>query len=286
MKHNVRVTLLLALLFISAQIAGLVITDAYIDKAQTQATGETQWKELPTIAGMPVERPDLQPGTTIWYVLLAILVGTLLILLIIKLGKIFLWKIWFFLAITLCLQISLGAFIADIFALLLAIGLAFFKLIKPNVIIHNISEVFIYGGLAAIFVPILNTVYAFILLLLLSVYDMYAVWKSKHMVKLASFQAEKGIFAGLLIPYTYPKPGKKKVKIKTAVLGGGDIGLPLIFAGTLLKTDPFWHALIISGCATLSLLALLFASKKDTFYPAMPFLTVGCALGYVIVSFL
>jgi len=286
MKHNLRITLTLVFLFIGAQAAGLFVTDAYIDKAQTQATGQTQWKELPTIAGVPVERPEMHPSTTVWYVLIAILIGTLLILLIIKLGKVLIWKVWFFLAILLCLQISLGAFLPDLFALILAALLTFFKLIKPNVIIHNISEIFVYGGLAAIFVPILTTVYAFILLLLLSLYDMYAVWKSKHMVKLASFQAEKGIFAGLMIPYKYPKPGKKKIKVKTAVLGGGDIGLPLIFAGTLLKTNPLWHALIVSLFATLSLLALLLASKKNTFYPAMPFLTIGCALGYVVVSFL
>src|SRR4030042_824347 len=120
MKHPIKITLLLTTLFAIAQVLGLIITDNYIDKAATEATGQTTWEELPTIAGMKVERPDLAPEISVWYILAALLIGTLLILLIIKLGKMILWKIWFFIAITLCLQISLAAFMKDYVALILA----------------------------------------------------------------------------------------------------------------------------------------------------------------------
>lgn len=285
MKHTIGITVLLTVMFLAAQVLGLVITDQYVDKEKTAATGETEWKELPSIAGVEVERPDMAPEISIWYIIAALLVGTLIILLIMKLGKMFLWKIWFFIAITLCLQIALAAFIPDVYALVLAILLAILKLVKPNVIIHNLSELFIYGGLAVIFVPILNVMYAFVLLIALSIYDAYAVWKSKHMVKMATAQAQSGIFAGLLVPYIMPKK-KGKGKPKTAVLGGGDIGFPLIFAGVTLKTTGMTDALVISLFAAISLFALLSLSKKDRFYPAMPFLTVGCALGYVVTLFI
>jgi len=280
MKHILRVTLVLTILFAIAQVVGLVVTDSYIDKIATETTGELQWKELPSIAGVDVERPDVEPKVSIWYIVAAILLGTGLILLIIKLGKTFLWKLWFFLAITVCLQVALAAFVSETVALILALLFAFFKIVRPNVILHNFSELFLYGGLAAIFVPILNVFYAFILLLVLSVYDAYAVWKSKHMVKMAKFQASSGIFAGLLIPYKVKVKRKKEVKV--AVLGGGDIGFPLIFAGTVLKTSGFLPALIIVLFSTIALFGLLWLSKKDRFYPAMPFITAGCVVGYLV----
>jgi len=45
-------------------------------------------------------------------------------------------------------------------------------------------------------------------------------------------------------------------------------------------------ALIVSFVTMLSLLVLLFYGKKGKFYPAMPILTLGCFLGYLIVKFI
>ena len=76
-----------------------------------------------------------------------------------------------------------------------------------------------------------------------------------------------------LIPY----------KRGAAILGGGDIGFPLLFAGVAMKVFGF-KALIVSGFATLSLLFLFWMSEKKKFYPAMPFLTAGCFLGYAVLN--
>lgn len=245
-------------------------------------SGELVWKELPSIGGVHFERPDVEPEVSIWYIVGAVLIGTLLILLIIHFGRVLLWKLWFYFAIVLCLQIAIAAFMPASFSFILALIAGWFKVFRPNLYIHNFTELFVYGGLAVIFVPILNVLYAFILLILLSIYDMYAVWKSKHMIKMAQFQTKSGIFAGLLLPY-----GSKKVKrgvgkpARTAVLGGGDIGFPLIFAGTVLVVNGFVPALFVVFGSSLSLLVLLLLSQKDKFYPAMPFLTLGCAVGYL-----
>jgi len=287
MKHTLVVTSFLVILFFAAQLIGLSVTQSYIDVQASMEEGETVWKDLPSVAGVKVDRPDVEPETSIWYILAAVVVGTLLILLIIKYGKTLLWKLWFYLAIVLCLQIALAAFITPLIAFILALLLGWFKVFKPNLYLHNLSELFVYGGLAAIFVPILNVFYAFVLLIALSVYDMYAVWKSKHMVKMAKFQTESGIFAGLMLPYKLPKlTGKVKKKTRTAVLGGGDIGFPLIFAGTVMVASGYLNAVIVAIGASLALCGLLWAGQKDKFYPAMPFLTIGCALGYVVTFLL
>ncbi len=281
MKHSWVVTYFLLVLFFVAQVIGLQITQSYIDFQASQIEGKLVWKALPSIGGIKLERPDVEPQVSILYILVAVVIGTLLILLIIRFGKVLLWKLWFYFAVVLCLQIALAAFIPALFSLILAIVLGVFKVFRPNLYIHNATELFLYGGLAAIFVPILNVLYAFILLVVLSCYDMYAVWKSKHMIKLAKFQTKSGIFAGLLLPYAVPAVRGPKKSVRTAVLGGGDIGFPLIFSGTVLAASGFVPALIVSVGSTAALFVLLLLSQKDKFYPAMPFLTLGCALGYL-----
>ena len=176
------------------------------------------------------------------------------------------------------------------------------KIFKPKVWLHNLSEIFIYGGLAAIFVPVMNVFSAFMLLLLISIYDMYAVWHSKHMIKLAEFTNETNVFAGLSIPYERSSGKLKgkftgklvKSKIRNAILGGGDIGFPLLFAGTVLKTlvmtdvlyIAFLKTLIIPIFTAIALLMLFIKGNKNKFYPAMPFLSIGCLVGYGIILLL
>lgn len=291
MKHGLWLTCTLVLLFLAAQYIGLGIANSYIDYKTTEETGNFTVYDLPAVAGMEMSRPELEEETSWLYIIGAVLVGTVLILLLIKWGRINIWKVWFLLAVTVCLTAAFGSFLPVIAANILGIGLALWKVIKPNFYIHNITELFIYGGLCAIFFPVLSIPAAALLLLAISAYDMYAVWRSKHMVKLADFQKDTGLFAGLVLPYRKgqslapPKTVKQTSggsDARTAVLGGGDIGFPLLFAAAVLKTAGFLSAAIIPPFAALALLLLLVYAKKDRYYPAMPFISAGCAVGFLV----
>ncbi|MDP6548168.1 MAG: presenilin family intramembrane aspartyl protease [Candidatus Woesearchaeota archaeon] len=293
MKHTLKITLLLVSLFFITQVVGLSITNNYIDHQITTVSGITTFEALP----YKLERPQIKESTSYLWLLSAILVGTLLLLVLMKFKKTSLWKLWFFLAVFSTMAIAFSAFIDHTIAAILAFILALIKIYKPITLIQNLTEVFIYGGLAAIFVPIINIFAAFMLLMLISIYDIIAVRYTKHMVKLAKFQTKSKVFAGLLIPYgkgeivTKEKEISKKRGGRIAVLGGGDIGFPLIFAGVVMKdlmlNNPeligFLKTLIIPLFVSLALLYLLVRSRKDKFYPAMPYLTVGCVIGYLIV---
>jgi presenilin-like A22 family membrane protease len=258
MKHTLKVTIILVSLFLLAQIIGLLVTGNYLKQ-----------ERLP----YDIERPEIEEKTAPISIFIIILVATGIALFLIKIGAFKIWKAWFFIGVLFTLLIAFGAFVNEIIALILAAVLAIIKIFKPNVIIHNFTELFIYAGLAGIFVPILNLLAISILLLVISIYDMIAVWKTKHMVKLAKFQSKVKLFAGLAVPY-----GKDKL----AVLGGGDIGFPLLFAGVVLKTTNMLNALIVVLFVCLALFGLFIYSKKNRFYPAMPFLTIGCGLGYLV----
>ncbi len=289
MKHNWPVTVILVFLFLLAQVVGLAVIHSYVDVVKTSQTGKVEWKALPSIGGYGIDRPQAAPTTSVVYILAAVLIGTILILLIVRWKSVMLWKLWFWLAVLLCLHIAFAAFMSSAYALVLALILSTLKVFRPSVIVHNATELFIYGGLAVIFVPLLTPLTAIVLLGLISVYDMYAVWRSEHMAHMAQFQASSGVFAGLLLPYAPKKimlkAPTKQGKLRTAILGGGDIGFPLIFAGVVMKTAGL-QAVLISFGAALALFALLFFGQKKRFYPAMPFLTAGCLVGYGLVLLL
>lgn len=297
MKHNLKITIILVAMFIFAQIIGLFIISNYLDFEQTRQKGEAVFIEPPY-----GERPEIEDQTySFIHISIAIIIGTLIVFLFIKLKWFGFWKVWYWFAILACLTYAFGAFIPKeyrLFPAILALIFATFKVLRPGLIVNNIVELFIYGGLASIFVPeFINFFSATILLIVISLYDMYAVWKSKHMVKLANFQTDSKIFAGLSIPYKMPKlnfkrsQSSKTKKVKTAILGGGDIGFPLLFSGTVLKSlaisysaiTAFSLTLIITFFTALSLLGLLLLSKKNKFYPAMPFISVGCFVGYLML---
>ncbi len=292
MKHSPSVTATLLVLFLSANFIGLFVLNSYVDLAATSEAGVTSYRELPS----GIQRPDIAPEQSYIFIAIAIFIGTVLLLLIIKFRKFSLWRLWYFLSVFVALTVALAAFFPAVVAWLLSLAAALWKILRPNFIIHNLTELFIYGGLAVIFVPIMNIFSASILLLLISAYDMYAVWKSGHMVKMAEFQAASRLFAGLAVPKSFKgiaKPASMHLQDDAlskedgvAILGGGDIGFPLLFAGVVMSQFGFSKALIIPVFASLGLAFLFAISRKGKFYPAMPFISAGCFAGYAFLRFL
>lgn len=319
MKHDLPITILLIIIFVVSQLVGLILVNTDI-KEVTNINGN-----LTVVHSEPViPRPDTTGAESFIYLAIGILIGTLIVLLLARFNKFRIWKYWFLLAVFLAVSIALGVVVPTIFAFIIGFILALWKILKPNIVIHNLTEVLMYSGIAVLIVPIFNIFWVFILLLVISVYDMFAVWQSKHMIKMATFQTDSKVFAGLLIPYKkvkegfkiinmkhestelksqpLQKPSKKKTNIplpnenpdeaqRNAILGGGDIAFPLIFAGVAMdnfitqgmtSVNAFYHSLIIVGFSTIALALLLIYAKKDRFYPAMPFISAGCFVGYLI----
>lgn len=295
MKHTLTVTLAIVGIFLLSQMLGLYTVNRYIS---IEIVGGVVTIEHPPTALGP--QPEItEKSYSFIPITIAILVGTMLVFLLMRfrLGRF--WQYWFLLAVWFTLAISFGVYINKSVALVLALILAFLKVFKRNIFIHNFTEPFIYTGVAIIILPFLNLFSGFMLLLVISVYDIIAVWKSKHMIKLAQFQTQNKLFAGLSIPYrrTEKMPKGKvmvkgpPIKAKSAILGGGDIAFPLLFSIAVFENSilnnvapsmAFLRTSIIPVFAAIALLLLLIKAKKDTFYPAMPFITAGCLIGYTV----
>lgn len=275
MKHNLPLIAILTLMFFLSHIIGLFVISHYLP-AETQ---------LP----LAIQKPQLNEKTSYLPVFIAILLASAIILILLKLKAFSVWRFWFLLSAFLTLAVAFASFLPELIAVALAIILSLLKIYRPNIYIHNLTELFIYGGLVAIFVPMFSVKSAIILLILISIYDMIAVWKTKHMIKMAEAQKKLRVFAGMSIPYREKPIGRviktaKKVKQKftAAILGGGDIGFPLLFSGAVLKSYGFSHAIIVSAAAAVSLFLLFLFAKRKKYYPAMPFLSIGCFIGLLI----
>lgn len=283
MKHKISITVLLLGLFLVAQLVGLFVIDRGVIPSFFQQKSEANGSF----------------GTLLNMVLSFVIAITLFFFLIQYKWKIFL-KIWFGLVILLTLAIVINSFFYMcglsgenyfFYSVLIAFPFTILKIFRPRIIIHNLTEIFIYSGLALIFVDFLSPLTVLALLVLVSFYDMWAVWHSEVMQKMAKFQmSEMKIFNGFLIPYLTREmkqklrksKEKKKIKVPVAILGGGDIAFTLIPAGVFLKSFGWIPAFFVVCGGLFGLAYLLFNSKKKRFYPAMPFITLGIFLAILI----
>lgn len=308
MKHSLIITALLLGMFFLTQLVGLGVVASYAPEKQEVI----QFKDNQTIITnitvyhLPygVEPPqNLEPKSSLTSIIIALIIAIVLMVLLMRLQAELFLRIWFFVVVAIAIGITFFAalpktFTYSLITLLIALPLAYIKVFKRNLIIHNLTEVFIYPGIAAIFVPLVTVTTAIILLILISLYDMYAVWHTGFMQRMARYQIRTlKIFSGFFIPYlskeqrtqlaNIKSPAKtKRVKVQLAILGGGDVVFPIIIAGVVVQQLSFWHGLLISIGATLALALLFYLSKKGKFYPAMPFISIGCflalALAYLI----
>ena len=303
MKHNIKITVILILLFVLTQFIGLFIISFY----------NSPLKTLPYGMQPPVE---VRESFSIYNLIITFILAISLFFILTKIKAEKIIKVWFFVVIVIALGLAFTPFFNvflkikepydSFIALAVGVIITYFKVIRRNLIIHNISEIIIYPGISAIFIPFLDVVRIIILLFIISLYDIWAVWHSDFMQKMAHYQINNlKIFTGFFIPYADKKQKEKikkikemskgknekffqeqirkaKVKVNLAILGGGDIIFPLITAGVFFIFFNFISSLIIIFFSVLSLFVLFLLAEKGKFYPAMPFLTIGIYLGMIL----
>lgn len=282
MRHLTKSTLTILLLFFISQLIGLVIVTQFIDHEKTALAGKAIFKEYPL---------DL-----LVFALIAVL--TIVVPFIYGAKTINVWKLYFFFAVLLCLTIAFGLFINEYIALLLAAVLSVLAVYKQDILIHNITEIIVPGGIVVIFIPLLEFLNIFNVpvfagfLIVISLIDIAFVFRKESGKKFARFLFKSEMIAAAVAPH------KKEKNVKAAVLKGGSsfIGLgdfvsPLFFTSVVMKElvlreaflTAFLKTLIIPllGAVALSVLAL--KSDKYMYYPAMPFISIGCFVGYGII---
>jgi presenilin-like A22 family membrane protease len=315
MKHNWKITILILSMFIMTQFIGLYVVNYYspIKVVNNVPQNVTTPNTLPYGLEPPPDNAQVNVWQILLYIIPAFIVAIAMFFVLTRFKAAFVLKAWFFIVVIIALSTSLIAFFPSsallfvLISLAISIPLAFFKIYRQNLWVHNITELFIYPGIAAVFVALLSGtdssnrgVYAIMaLLILISFYDIWAVWHSGIMQKMAKYQINKlKIFGGFIVPsisrgmrLKIKKMRKEKrrkgIRVNFAILGGGDVIFPIIAAGVVLRRFGFTNVLglqlplasiIIVLGATLGIGYLLFFGEKKKFYPAMPFISIGIFL--------
>jgi len=311
MKHNLKITSIILGMFLLTQFIGIIVLTADPLKVEAVIDGNIETISNPYLSWIDPPEAESQKDFIFLFSQLVIvfIIAIFLLFFLMKFKIEIFLRIWFFVVVSIALFLSFIAFekimpytielkTALIVALFLAILLAYFKIYKRNLLVHNLTEFLIYPGIAVIFVPILNVFTIISLLVLISVYDMWAVWHSGIMQKMAKYQIQKlNLFSGFFVPYVSKKVRlklkkmkkselkKKKIKVNVAILGGGDIIFPIITAGVMSNALGMISAILVILGATVGLAYLLYSSEKKKFYPAMPFISAGIFAG-ILISYL
>lgn len=301
MKHNWKITAIILAMFLLTQFIGLYVINQYSPVQQTVINPQTG--ESKNISFYPAENQlpygmqppeQTQKEANLVSLIISFAFAVLLIFLLMKFKLKVVLKLWFLAVVVLALGITFNAFLkmyltnAWLVALFFAVPFALLKVFRPSVIIHNFTELLIYPGIAVIFVSLFNAWwYAIIILVLISLYDAWAVWHSGIMQKMAKYQMQEvGVFGGLFIPHLTKKirgqiqalkkkNSKKKIKVRIAMLGGGDLAFTLIAAGIMMRAFGLTPALFVIFGAFSGLTYLFLTSSPKKVYPAMPFISAG-----------
>jgi len=229
--------------------------------------------------------------------ILNFLLATLFIFLILRFVKFekekgTIFKILFILAVSLGGLLFLETWLPEPLSLIFVFVLIFWWLKKPSVLIQDLLIILGIAGTGSILGLSLNPLMVILLLVIFSIYDFIAVYKTKHMVRMAKAMLESRAILALVIPPNIFGFRESLEKIqpggKFLILGGGDIAFPLIFSVSLIPSGIF-NSLIVALFSLIGLFASFwfFTKQKERKpIPALPPIAFFSIIGYLITKIL
>jgi presenilin-like A22 family membrane protease len=231
--------------------------------------------------------------TSLWEIILSFAIVLVLVFLIIrfvkfKRGKGVLFKFFFIAPVFLGGVSFLSLWIGDIFAFILISILIIYWIKKPNILVHNLLLIIGMVGVGSVFGLSLDPLVVVFLLAIFSIYDIIAVYKTKHMIRMAKEMVQAGAIPGLILP---PKVSEIRAPLKNIkvggrflILGGGDIVFPLLLVVSLVPQS-ILYSIIVALFSIVGLLVsfLIFALQKTRKpIPALPPIATLSIIGYLI----
>ncbi len=228
-----------------------------------------------------------------WQFLLAFSIGTAIVLGLIRImhGGLFL-RIFFLMALFSGTLVTLGIFLSSIWSLIFSSLFVIIYIFYPYVWFHNFVLILTLPGIAATLGASLTPYVVAILLIFMSFYDYIAVYKTKHMVKMAKAMiAGRAIFAmiypehwhGFKMHINEAHPGEGFM-----MLGTGDFVFPIIMATSayVISAAAAWTVLAASLFGLLLMHLIFSLQKVRRPMPALPPLAAFSILGFLLAIFL
>lgn len=196
------------------------------------------------------------------------------------------FKILFLFLIVAGSKVAFSAFFNNAISSILTVGVVLLWVALPYVTVHNFVILMTISGISASIGLGLRPGMVIIILAVLSLYDVIAVYKTKHMVTMFNKLLEKGVIMSIVVPKTQ---AARKGKVKDVrpgggfmLLGTGDIAFPLIFAISALsisfKASIFIILGSLVGVAVVN--QLLVSQSERRAIPALPPIALFSILGF------
>jgi len=223
------------------------------------------------------------------------LLGTLFLFLISRLLKLkkeksTIFRIIFIFVVFFGGSLFLQIWISDILALILMGFLVLWWAKKPSVLIQDICMVLAMAGVGSSLGVTFTPLAVVFLLIIFSIYDFIAVYKTKHMVKIAKAMIENKAILALVIP---PSPygfkenlGEVKFGGQFLILGGGDVIFPLLLSSSLISQGVI-DSFIVAIFAVMGLAVSFYIFSSQKFrqsIPALPPIALFSIIGFLITK--
>ena len=203
-------------------------------------------------------------------------------------GKGTIFKILFIFAVSLGGLLFLETWLPEPLPLIFIFVLIFRWLKKPSVLIQDLLIILGIAGTGSILGLSLNPSMVITLLIIFSIYDFIAVYKTKHMVKMAKEMIESRAILALVIPSNIFGFRESLEKIqpggKFLILGGGNVAFPLIFCSSLIPLG-ISKSLIVALFSLIGLFAgfwFFISQKTRQPIPALPPIALFSIIGFFI----
>lgn len=241
--------------------------------------------------------------TSIWFMIVyffaavVVLVVVLLIIPLKKLGLVF--RLLFTLLFALGIFILVYPVLPDLAAYSLAVLTGILWLFLAKIWIHNLILLIALAGISSAFGFFISPWTFMIFMLVISVYDVLAV-RFGLMVWMADKLSETVSLPAFVFPR---KIGDLRLNLKTVqvgeltkeaadkrehtILGGGDIGFPLMLANSVYFAYNMWSAVLVGAFAVIGLMGAFIIQRvwlKGKPMPALPPIAVASLIGFLIAS--
>ena len=223
--------------------------------------------------------------------IIAFLIATFLLIGLIKVikGGLF-FKIFFSFVLWIGIQILFGAVFSDFVSIVLAFLVVLGIFIIPRVWMWDMAIILGISGVATILGMNLAPFTVIIILVILSIYDIVAVYLTKHMVWMAKEISKRGVMFGFIIPAKMSSFNQKIEQVRFGkggfmLLGTGDLALPVVLVVSSLSYG-LWGGVTVGIAALFGLfLTHVLFVRKERPMPALPPIALCSILGFLIMFF-
>ncbi len=180
----------------------------------------------------------------------------------------------------------------------LAAGLVW--LFRPKVWLHNLFLLFALVSVGLVFGFLLSPWTAIAFMLVISVYDVLSV-RFGYMMWMARRLSQSDVLPAFVIPRTiagwnlslreagFKRLFEDRAEREFSILGGGDIGFPLLMSVSVFFAYGFAGASMVAAFSVGGLIAAYWIQSlflKGRPMPALPPISVASLIGFLIVRFL